>query len=134
MAAHVATPGRTGRSGRAVRPHRLSAALGVPLVLGVLYGIYVAFMARGGSTLTGWNVLLGVLCGLIATALGALLVRNGGALKRELRAGAYGALFGVAMGFLHSLGGTSVLWSVTVGAALGAAVAAASFYVFYTRE
>ncbi|MDJ0461936.1 hypothetical protein [Streptomyces sp. H27-C3] len=128
MAAHAAVPGRS------LRPHHLSAALGVPLVLGVLYGIYVAFRARDGSSLTGWNVLLGVLCGLIVTALGALLVRNGGALPRELRAGAYGALFGVAMGFLHSLGDTSILRSVTMGAVLGAALAAASFYVFYTRE
>ncbi|MEN8649629.1 hypothetical protein ABCR94_02990 [Streptomyces sp. 21So2-11] len=131
MAAHAAIP---GRSGRAVRPRHLPAALGVPLVLGVLYGIYVAFMARDGSTLTGWNVLLGVLCGLIATALGALLVRNGGALPRELRAGAYGALFGVAMGFMHSLGDPSILRSVTMGTALGAALAVAAFYVFYTRE
>ncbi|HET6857861.1 MAG TPA: hypothetical protein VFH94_12325 [Streptomyces sp.] len=137
MAAHAAMPGRSGRPGRsgpAVRARRLPMGLAVPLVLGVLYGIYAAFMARDGSTLTGWNVLLGVVCGLVVTALGVLLVRNQGALPREVRAGAYGALFGVAMGFLHSLGDPSILRSVAMGAALGAAMAAASFYVFYTRE
>ncbi|MFE9395428.1 hypothetical protein [Streptomyces flavidovirens] len=150
MAGHAAIPGRSRRpvrssepesteptgsgsgsgAGTDVRRHRGI----VPVVLGVVYGIYASFLARDAGPITGWNVGFGVLCAVVVAALCFLLGRTGGALIPLVRGAAYGALFGVALGFLHSLAGNSILDSVIVGGAAGAGLGAAAFYVFYTRE
>jgi hypothetical protein len=124
MAAHAAV--RTRRHGP------LSWAL--PLTLGVVYGFYVAFVRQGDGALTGGQVVLGVVAGLALAALAFALGRVQRSLPRELRAGAYGTLCGVAMGFLYSQSGESVLKSSGIGVTLAAAMFAAMFYVFYTRE
>ncbi|WP_251070764.1 hypothetical protein [Streptomyces sp. ISL-96] len=106
----------------------------MPAVLGVAYGIYASFIARDAGPVTGWNVGFGVICAVIVAALCFLLGRTQRAMIPLVRAAAYGALFGVALGFLHSLSENSILSSVVVGGALGAGMTVAAFYVFYTHE
>ncbi|MGW2814461.1 hypothetical protein [Streptomyces sp. NPDC001415] len=130
MAAHASVPATSHRT-----VHHLSrAVLAVPVVLGVAYGLYVFANQRGGGAVTGGDIVLGIVSGLAVMALGIGLLSIQSALPRELRAAAYGTLFGAAMGFLYSLSGHSVFRSSGMGAIFGGAMFLVSFYVFYTHE
>ncbi|MFF8957814.1 hypothetical protein [Streptomyces sp. NPDC014894] len=120
----------------ATTPARAHGSLGwaIPVALGALFGFYAGFLRRTGEAVGWGDVLYGVVAGLIFIALAFGLGRIQGALPRELRAGAYAALCGVAIGFLHSLTGASVLRSVGMGLFFAAAMLVVSFYAFYTRE
>ncbi|GHH38893.1 hypothetical protein [Streptomyces candidus] len=109
------------------------ASWALPLFLGLVYGGYAAFMARGTGPLTGANVLFGVLCGLVLAALAYGVGRIGKVLDAGPRAFSYAVVFGSAMGFLHSLADGSVLGSVVLGPALGAAMLVATYYALSTR-
>ncbi|GAA0578643.1 hypothetical protein [Streptomyces crystallinus] len=138
MSAHAAMPGRTSRPGPLPG---LSARLGLPLALialplvtGVCYGFWAASISRRGGEVTGANIALGLVSGAVIAALGLGLLMIQGRLPRELRALAFGALFGAGTGFLYAQSGESVLGASGMGAILGGGMAAAAFYVFYTRE
>ncbi|MCX4542485.1 hypothetical protein [Streptomyces sp. NBC_01565] len=105
-----------------------------PLVLGLFYGLWAAFLERDKGPVTVANVFYGILCGVLFTACLFGLDRMGTKMLAELRAAAYGAFGGVAMGYLYSLTGQSILRSVTMGLVVGAAVGAGAFYRFHTRE
>lgn len=124
MGAHAAVPAR----------HHGSLSWALPVTLGVIYGFYVAFVRRGDGDLTGGIVVLGVVAGLALAALAFALGRIQRSLPRELRAAAYATLCGVAIGFLYSQSGESVLKSSAIGVTLAAAMFAVAFYTFYTRE
>ncbi|MCT9092737.1 hypothetical protein N4G70_28280 [Streptomyces sp. ASQP_92] len=131
MATHASVPVTSRRAA----PHRLSrAVLATPVVLGVVYGLYAAQIQRGGGVLTGGQIVLGVVSGVAVMVLGLCLLRFQSALPRELRAAAYGTLFGGAMGFLYSLADHSVLRSSGIGAVFGGGMFLVAFYVFYTHE
>lgn len=139
MSSHAAMPTGRFRRHRRAQPtppvrsaHRVQGV--VPVTLGLLYGIYVAFADRDHDPLTGGNILLGVVCGVVLAGLCFLLGRTQSRMVRELRAAAYGSLFGVATGFLISLSHASVLKASALGAVLGAAMMLVTFYIFYTRE
>ncbi|MFI9580673.1 hypothetical protein ACIHCQ_02245 [Streptomyces sp. NPDC052236] len=125
MAAHAAVP---------TRHHHGSLAWALPIALGVIYGFYVAFIERDGGSVTGGNVVLGVVSGAVFAALAFALGRVQYTLPREVRALAYGAVFAMAVGFLVSLGGSSVLRAAGLGVAAGVLPGVVSFYIFYTRE
>ncbi|MFG2719822.1 hypothetical protein ACGFW5_16215 [Streptomyces sp. NPDC048416] len=133
MATHASVP-VTSRRRTAHRPSR--AVLAIPVVLGVAYGIWAAAIQRNGGdgVLSGGQIVLGLVSGLAVMALGVGLLMMQGALPRELRAAAYGTLFGCAMGFLYSLSDHSILRSSGLGAIWGGAMFLVSFYVFYTHE
>ncbi|MFE4856228.1 hypothetical protein [Streptomyces sp. NPDC056670] len=135
MAAHASHASAPVRS-RPTAHHPSRAAVAVPVVLGVAYGIWAAGIQRnGGNGVITWGqVILGVVAGGLLIALGLGLLRIQSALPREIRAAAYGALFGCAMGFLYSLSDHSVLRSAGIGAAFGAGMLLTAFYVFYTHE
>ncbi|MFJ8311832.1 MULTISPECIES: hypothetical protein [unclassified Streptomyces] len=115
--------------------HQLSrAVLAIPVVLGVVYGFYAAYIQRGGGAITGGQIVLGVVSGLLMIILGAGLLSIQSALPRELRAGAYATLFGAGIGFLHSLTGESVVRASGMGLVFAGVMFAASFYWFYTHE
>lgn len=125
MAAHTAVP---------TRHHHGSLGWTLPIALGVIYGFYVAFIERDGGPVTGGNVVLGVVSGAVFAALAFALGRVQYTLPREVRALAYGAVFAAAVGFLVSLGGSSVLRAAGLGVAAGVLPGVVSFYIFYTRE
>lgn len=124
MAAHAAVPAR----------HHGSLGWAMPVCLGLAYGTYVLFIRHAWGDVTWGDVLYAFVAGVILAALAFVLGRTQHLLPRELRAGAYGALCGVAIGFLYSLTGESVLSSVGIGAIFGAVMLAVSFYLFYMRE
>ncbi|GAA3373478.1 hypothetical protein GCM10020367_33540 [Streptomyces sannanensis] len=132
MGAHAALPAARARRAPAIS----TASWAVPLTIGVLYGFYVAFIARvtsGGHITTG-KAVLGIVSGLVMAVLCFLLGRYQRSMKREMRAVAYGALCGVSTGFLFSLTGHSVLRSSSMGFVLGLGLFLVMFYYFYTHE
>ncbi|MGW1767326.1 hypothetical protein ACWCQL_25095 [Streptomyces sp. NPDC002073] len=105
-----------------------------PLTLGLVYGVYAAFMKRQMGPVDAGNVFYGILCGVLFAGVLFLLARVGPRLRQEPRAAAYGAFAGIAMGYLYSLGGDSVLRSTGIGLAVGAVVGISAFYRYHTRE
>ncbi|MEU5368195.1 hypothetical protein ABZ362_04235 [Streptomyces sp. NPDC005951] len=134
MATHAAMPGRRGARAHARTRHHTPLAWALPLVLGVIYGFYAAFIRRDGGPSTGGQVLLGLVSGATLAALCFALGRIQRSLPRELRAVAYGALTACAIGFLVSLTDTSVLRSTGLGLAVGAGVLVVSYYYLYSRK
>ncbi|MFE2290836.1 hypothetical protein [Streptomyces sp. NPDC059452] len=132
MVTHAAMPGRKGAHARPRRHTPLAWAL--PLVLGVIYGFYAAFIRRDGGPSTGGQVVLGLVSGAALAALCFALGRIQRELPHGLRATAYGALTACAIGFLVSLTDTSVLRSTALGLAVGVGVFLATFYLVYSRE
>ncbi|MGW6884445.1 hypothetical protein ACWGEU_29775 [Streptomyces goshikiensis] len=105
-----------------------------PLVLGLFYGLWTAFLERDKGPVTAGNVFYGILCGVIFAACLFGLDRMGARMLAELRAAAYGAFAAIAMGYLYSLSGQSIFRSVVIALAVGLAVGAGAFYRFHMRE
>ncbi|MFH9723611.1 hypothetical protein ACH4M4_11665 [Streptomyces sp. NPDC017254] len=125
MAAHAAIPVR--------RPFS-THGLATPIILGVLYGLYAATVARQGGPTTLGQLWLGLISAVVLAGGIYVLRRYGRALPRELRALAWGSLTGIAVGFLFSLSGASILSSSGLGLAFGGLNCAAAYYIFYTHE
>ncbi|MGN9791762.1 hypothetical protein ACTMTU_11815 [Streptomyces sp. OZ13] len=134
MAAHAAMPHRRRRTSE--RQHHSPTAWAVPVTVGLVLGIWAAFIkrAQNDGVATGGQWVLGVITAVVIAALLFALMRVQHALPRELRALAYGALTAATVGFLTSLAGGSVLRAAGIGVAVGAGVAAVTFYFYYTRE
>jgi hypothetical protein len=127
MAAHTTFPADKHR-------HLSTLSWALPLGFGIVYGGYAAFIENSGRGLSAGQIVVSVVSGVAVAVLAFLLGRFQDVLSRELRAVAYGVLFGGAMGFLYSLTGESVLLSSFIGLGLGAGMLLAAFYVFYTHE
>ncbi|MGW0122669.1 hypothetical protein [Streptomyces sp. NPDC003327] len=125
MAAHAAAPAR-----RRVRTH----GWGIPITLGVLYGLYAETVSRHGGGLTWGQLWLGLASAVVLAVSVQGLRRVGHRLPRELRAAAWGALAGIAIGFLYSQSGASILSASGLGLVAGLVSGAAAFYLFYTHE
>ncbi|WP_306326858.1 hypothetical protein [Streptomyces venezuelae] len=125
MAAHAAIP---------VRKPFGTHGLATPIVIGVLYGLYAATVARHGGPTTLGQLWLGLISAVVLAGGIYVLRRFGHALPRELRALAWGSLTGIAVGFLFSLSGASILSSSGLGLAFGGVNVAAAYYLFYTHE
>lgn len=125
MAAHAAVPAR--------RHVNLHGAV-LPAVLGIAYGLYASTVSRHGGALTWGQFWLGLVSAILLGGGVYALRTYGRALPREARAGAWGVLAGGAIGFLFSLSGASVLSASVLGLIVGAGVAAAMFYLYYTHE
>ncbi|WP_238431571.1 hypothetical protein [Streptomyces cavernae] len=104
------------------------------VVLAVVYGLWTAEIGRDAGPITGYNVLLGVVAGILfgVCFLGLHLV--GHRLQRELRAMAWAAFTGVSFGFMYSLSGASVLRSTGMALGVAALAFAATFYRYYSTE
>ncbi|WP_405778621.1 hypothetical protein [Streptomyces sp. NBC_00859] len=118
----------------AAHGHLPVAALATPLVLGVVYGLYTAFILSSGHVFSTAKVVLSVVSGLVLALLAFGFGRIQHALPKEARAAGYGLLIGGAMGFLYSMTGASVLTSAFIGAGFGIGALVTTFYLFYTHE
>ncbi|MEV6249628.1 hypothetical protein AB0M38_26005 [Streptomyces sp. NPDC051742] len=125
MAAHAAVPVR-----RQINTH----GWGLPVIFGVLYGLYATTVARHGGPATLGQLWLGLISAAVLAGGIYVLRRYGRVLPRELRAAAWGTLTGVAVGFLFSLSDASVLSSSGLGLAFAVVAGAAAYYSFYTHE
>ncbi|WP_326589006.1 hypothetical protein [Streptomyces sp. NBC_01294] len=114
--------------------HLSKSAYARPLLLGLVYGVWAAFIQRQTGPVDAGNVFYGILCGVLFAGIMFGLARVGPRMKREAHAAAYGAFGGIAVGYLHSLTGQSVLKAVVVGLAVAVGVGAIAFYRYYTRE
>ncbi|MGW6983168.1 hypothetical protein ACWGE1_27660 [Streptomyces sp. NPDC054932] len=133
--AHAA-PTAFGRQRRqtASKTHLHKSAFVGPVLLGLVYGFWAAFIERQAGPVTAANVFYGILCGVIFAGIMFGLARVGPRMMREVHAAAYGAFGGIAAGYLHSLTGQSILKAVVVGLAVAAGVGLAAFYRYYTHE
>ncbi|MFD7263063.1 hypothetical protein [Streptomyces sp. NPDC059874] len=133
--AHAA-PTAHGRQHRqmADMTHLSKSAYTRPLLLGLVYGVWAAFIQRQMGPVDAGNVFYGILCGVLFAAIMFGLARIGPRLKREVHAAAYGVFAGIAVGYLHSLTNQSILKAVVVGFFVGVGVGGAAFYRYYTRE
>ncbi|MFC9652799.1 MULTISPECIES: hypothetical protein [unclassified Streptomyces] len=104
------------------------------LLLGIAYGAYASYIARGGGPATYGQLALALISGALAALLVLGLVRVQPRLMNEVRAAAWGVLVGGGMGFLYSLTNHSVLLSSGIGLAIGAATVIVVFYRLYTRR
>ncbi|MEU1310274.1 hypothetical protein ABZ419_15445 [Streptomyces cinnamoneus] len=128
-------PGPVSRTGH-VRTDEATArwTWAVPVTGGLVFGLYAVFLAHdnGFSELTGW--MLGLVAAVVSMGLGYFLIHERNQMIAEVRAAAFGAFFGVCMGFLRSLVDASVLRSVGMGLIFGLCMGLVSYYVFYWHE
>jgi hypothetical protein len=126
-------PGRRGRT---------PAAWRLPLLLGVVYGLWVFQMDRGGPAgrtryaypITTGDVLAGVISGLVVAALAFLLHRVRHRLPRAGRALGWAALAGLSLGWLYSLSHASVLRTVILALGVAAGTYLTTWYRYHTSE
>ncbi|MFD8571583.1 hypothetical protein [Streptomyces sp. NPDC057694] len=133
MAQHAAPAPRRAASGFSLT----SAAVWVPAVTGVLYGFWAANIQRFGQGVTGGNVALGFVTGIIVAALCFGIhqwSRQLAGRHLAVRAATWGAFAGIAVGFLRSLGNDAVLWPIVLGLIVASAVFVMTYYRFYTSE
>ncbi|MFJ3922580.1 hypothetical protein [Streptomyces sp. NPDC090022] len=133
MAHAVPTPTATRRHA-APRPRETREMLARHLLAGLVYGVYAAFMQRQMGPVDAANVFYGILCGVIFAACLAVMARVGPALMPELRATMYGAFTGIALGYLYSLTGDSVLRSTGVALFGAVLVGVPAFYWFHVHD
>jgi hypothetical protein len=128
MNAHAAPAPRHARPS-----HRTRTSL--PLLFGLAVGLYAAWLDSDNQPAdSGRTATIGVVAGAVTAVACYVLGRVQAALPREPRAGAYGAVCGCALGYLFGLSGWTALKASIGGLIVGLAMAAASFYVFYTHE
>jgi uncharacterized membrane protein AbrB (regulator of aidB expression) len=114
--------------------HHHAASWAVPVVLGLAFGLYVAFLeSNNGASDTRTTVsstVGGAVCAVLCFAIGRLQTR----MSRERRATAYGAVFGGALGYMLSISDQTALEASLVGLFLGLSMALVTFYIRYTQE
>ncbi|MFF7179993.1 hypothetical protein [Streptomyces sp. NPDC008121] len=132
MAAPAATPTRRRPQQQHRRLH--THGLMLPVVLGVIYGLYTSTVARAGGPATWQQAVLGVVSAVALAGAVYALRRWQRTLPREPRAAAWAALAGIATGFLFSLSNASVLSAVVLSLFVAFGAFCVAFYTFYTHE
>jgi predicted MFS family arabinose efflux permease len=127
-----AVPARRRR--QATRPRHGKSLLTTPLLLGIAYGLYAAFLTSNHGASSTRIMTVSFVGGGAVAVLSFLLGLVQSRLPRELRAAAYGVLFGAAMGYLLSLSGDTWLKAGFVGLFLGISMGIIVFYIRYTHE
>jgi hypothetical protein len=115
------------------RTHRI-AHIAVPVVLGLVYGYWVAANARQGGPITGGNLLLGWLSALVFAVVCIALLTLAPRMLREVHALLWTAFVGIAFGFLYIQTPHSVWRSVIMSLLIAGCTFAVFFYRYYTRE
>ncbi|TXS58505.1 hypothetical protein EAO69_42170 [Streptomyces sp. me109] len=106
----------------------------VPVLGGLVYGLWAAAINRGGGPITGWNILFGFVCAIVfaVACVGVLLVAP--LLRRELHAVLWAVFAGLAFGFIYSQADHSVWRSTMMSLGVAFGVFAVNFYRYYTHE
>ncbi|MDI9832263.1 hypothetical protein [Streptomyces sp. KAU_LT] len=115
------------------RAHQV-AHVALPVVLGLIYGYWVAADRRSGGEITGWNLLLGFVSAAVFILLFVAIRAVSGQMRREMHAILWAAFTGSALGFLYAQTGHSVVRSSLMGVVFGAACFVVLFYRYYTHE
>ncbi|MGW4023760.1 hypothetical protein [Streptomyces sp. NPDC005009] len=116
------------------RTHQVAKVV-VPVLLGVVYGYWVAANRRYGGPITVENFLYGFFAGLVFSLLFMALLALAPKVRRELHAVLWAALIGSAIGFLViQAPSPGVLRSTILGLLVAAGVFVTMFYRFYTHE
>ncbi|MFI7099836.1 hypothetical protein ACIBK8_10805 [Streptomyces sp. NPDC050161] len=123
-----ASPARSGTA------RRIPAAVALPVIAALGFGCYTIWIDHTSGAKGGQAALLGLIAAVVSGALGLLLVHFQSSMITDTRALAYGALFGVSMGWLYSLSGPSVLKSSAWGLVMGIIMGVVSLYVFRTHR
>ncbi|QKW07661.1 hypothetical protein HUT18_16020 [Streptomyces sp. NA04227] len=106
----------------------------LPVIGGLVYGVWAAGNRRDAGPITTGNVLFGVVCGA-AFALVCLLLHSAkNRMMREVRALSWTAFAGIAFGFLYSQSGGTVLRSTIMACGVAFSVFVVLFYRYYTTE
>ncbi|WP_394432197.1 hypothetical protein [Streptomyces sp. SGAir0957] len=136
--AHAApAPARSTQAGRPATPSASMTALALPVLAGILYGFWAANIQRYGHEVTGGNIALGLVSGVLVAALCFgihLWSARQGVRHIALRALVWAVFAGAAIGFLHSLANGAVVWSVLIGLAVAAATFLATLYRYYSSS
>ncbi|NBM15716.1 hypothetical protein [Streptomyces sp. GC420] len=117
---------------RAHQRAHVSAGWATPVTIGVVYGLYAWFLARNEQYTAG-AAIVGVVSGAVMALCLYGLHTTRSRVMPELRGLAYGALAGIGIGYLYSLGGGSLLATSIMGLIVGLCVAVAAIYRFTTR-
>lgn len=115
------------------RAHTVARVAG-SVALGLVYGYWAAANRRSGGPITGWNVFFGLVCAVVFAALCIGLLRVAPRLGRMAHALLWAVFTGIALGFLYSQTGHSVLRSSGVSLAVGVVVYLLDYYRYYTPE
>ncbi|OIJ92247.1 hypothetical protein BIV25_28550 [Streptomyces sp. MUSC 14] len=115
------------------RTHHVAHFAG-PVVLGLVYGYWVAADNRVGGAITGWNLLLGFVSALVFAVVSMALLTLAPRMPRELHALLWTAFAGCAFGFLYSQSGHSIWRTTVISLVVAGATFATFFYRYYTRE
>ncbi|MEV3853877.1 hypothetical protein AB0J38_06070 [Streptomyces sp. NPDC050095] len=136
--AHAApAPARSTPGGRPATPSATTTAKVLPVVTGALYGFWAANIARYGQGVTGANIALGFVTGIIVAALCFAIhqwCKQQGSRHIGVRAMVWGAFAGIAVGFLHSLANGTILWSVVLGIAVAGSTFVGVYYRYYSSS
>ncbi|MFI7385157.1 hypothetical protein [Streptomyces sp. NPDC049813] len=134
--AHAApAPARSTRAGRPETPSLTTTAKVLPVVVGALYGFWAANIQRFGHEVTGGNIVLGFVTGVLVAAIWFALHQwstRQGRRHQGLRALLWAAFAGIAVGFLRSLANDTILWSVVLGVIVAAGTFLAVYYRYYS--
>jgi peptidoglycan/LPS O-acetylase OafA/YrhL len=116
--------------------HRI-ARWTLPVVLGLVYGAWVATNRRHGGPITSSDLALGVGSTLAFAAIGIAVIQVTRHLRRDLHALhalVRAAFAGVALGFLYGQTGDGIRSVVLTSLATTAAVFLMLFYRYYTGD
>ncbi|NEB74981.1 hypothetical protein G3I40_06995 [Streptomyces sp. SID14478] len=136
--AHAApAPARSTSAGRPATPSVTTLGKVLPVVAGAVYGFWAANIQRFGQEVTGGNIALGFVSGIVVAALCFGIHQwctRQGSRHIGVRALVWGAFAGIAVGFLQSLANSTVLWNIVLGAIVAGSTFVAVYYRYYSSS
>jgi hypothetical protein len=124
------TTGTSKTSRLAAMTERVPATVTWPIIAALTFGLFTIFRTHTAGTKGGPALLYGVAAAVVSGALGLLIARYQSSMLTETRALSYGALFGLSMGWVYSLGGETLLKSCIFGFIMGGIMFISALYLF----